>query len=100
MDLGIAGKVFIVTGGTAGLGFATVKCLVAEGANVLVTGRTEEKFHQARAELGAQGEKIAFLAGDNADTDLPARLHRAVTERWGRLDGLLVSVGDPLPARR
>ncbi len=51
MNLGIAGKTFIVTGGTAGLGFATVKCLVAEEANVLVTGRTEEKFRQACTEL-------------------------------------------------
>ena len=44
MDLQISGKAFTVTGGTDGLGLATVKSLVAEGANVLVAGRTEEKF--------------------------------------------------------
>ena len=48
MDLGISGKTFIVTGGTDGLGFATVRSLVAEGANVLVTGRTEEKLALSR----------------------------------------------------
>lgn len=40
-------------------------------------------------------DSIAFLAGDNADPGLPERLRTAVLERWGRLDGLLVSVGGP-----
>jgi 3-oxoacyl-[acyl-carrier protein] reductase len=95
MDLELADKTFIVTGGTDGLGLATAKCLIAEGANVLVTGRTEEKFLRAQAALGERAGKIAFLAGDNADAGLPARLRTAVIGRWGRLDGLLVSVGGP-----
>lgn len=95
MDLELAGKVFIVTGGTDGLGLAATKILAAEGANVLVSGRTEARFPQAREELGPYADKVAFLAGDNADAGLPARLHGAVAERWGRLDGLLVSVGGP-----
>ena len=95
MDLQLADKTFIITGGTDGLGLATAKCLIAEGAHVLVTGRTEEKFLRAQAALGEQAGKIAFLAGDNADPELPARLRKAVMERWGRLDGLLVSVGGP-----
>lgn len=99
MNLGIAGKAFIVTGGTDGLGFATTKVLVDEGATVLVTGRTEEKFLRARAELGEQADRVAFLAGDNADAGLPDRLHEAVMQRWGRLDGLLVSVGGPPPGK-
>lgn len=48
MDLELSGKTIIVTGGTDGLGFATVKSLLAEGANVLVTGRTQEKFARGR----------------------------------------------------
>jgi 3-oxoacyl-[acyl-carrier protein] reductase len=99
MDLQISGKAFIVTGGTAGLGFATVECLVSEGANVLVTGRTEGKFVAAQRALGRHSDKIAFLAGDNADPALPERLRRIVIERWGRLDGLLVSVGGPPPGK-
>jgi hypothetical protein len=60
-------KTFIVTGGTAGLGLATARALIAEGANVLVTGRTEEKFHRARRESLTDGaHRIAYLAGDNA----------------------------------
>ena len=95
MDLELAGKIFIVTGGTAGLGLATAKCLLAEGAKVLVTGRSEEKYLRAKGELGGSDERLAFLAGDNADAELPARLRAAVLERWGQLDGLLVSVGGP-----
>ena len=95
MDLGLDGKTFIVTGGTAGPGLATVRALIAEGANALVTGRTEEKFHRARESLTDGAHRIAYLAGDNADPDLPRRLKAAVMERCGRLDGLLVSVGGP-----
>lgn len=99
MDLGLAGKTFIVTGGTDGLGFATVQSLVEEGANVLVTGRTEEKFARARTALGGLSDKVVFEQGDNADAGLPARLQHAVMDRWGRLDGLLISVGGPAPGR-
>ncbi len=95
MDLSLDGKVFIVTGGTAGLGLATARSLIAEGANVLVTGRTEERFLCARESLTDNAHRIAYLAGENADPDLPNRLKAAVLERWGRLDGLLVSVGGP-----
>ena len=95
MDLRLNGKVFIVTGGTAGLGLATARALITEGANVLVTGRTEDRFLRARESLVTDAHRIAYLAGDNADPELPNRLKAAVLERWGRLDGLLVSVGGP-----
>ncbi len=95
MDLELAGKTFVVTGGTDGLGLATAQCLLAEGAKVLVTGRSEEKYLRVRETLGGSDERLAFVAGDNADAGLPARLRTAVLERWGRLDGLLVSVGGP-----
>lgn len=99
MDLAITDKTFIVTGGTDGLGLATAESLLAEGAKVLVTGRTEEKFLQAQASLKRDADKLAFLAADNTDPELPNRLHRAVMERWGRLDGLLVSAGGPSPGK-
>ena len=97
MDLGIADKVFIVTGGSNGLGLATARVLLAEGARVLISSRTEGKIEDLRAELGARADDVAFLCGDNADAQLPERLKSAVLDRWGRLDGLLVSVGGPAP---
>ena len=95
MDLHLSGKTFIVTGGTSGLGLATAQQLLTEGANVLMTGRTESKFQRARAALGASDDKLAFLPADNSDPRLPERLEQAVIARWGRLDGFLISVGGP-----
>ena len=95
MDLELAGKAFIVTGGTDGLGLATARVLLAEGANVLLSGRSEGRFAGLQASLGVAGERVICVQGDNADPTLPDRLRSAVLDRWGRLDGMLVSVGGP-----
>ena len=99
MDLQLAQKVFVVTGGTSGLGLATAECLVQEGARVLITGRTRGKYAEARERLQRHAGDLAFIAGDNADTALPARIRDEAITRWGRLDGLLVSVGGPPPGQ-
>jgi 3-oxoacyl-[acyl-carrier protein] reductase len=98
MDLELAGKAFIVTGGTDGLGLATARALLAEGANVLVSGRSAERFTAAFGDT-PDGGRVAFVAGDNADAGLPEQLRLAVLDRWGRLDGLLVSTGGPPPGK-
>ncbi len=92
MDLGLSGRVFIVTGGARGLGRATADCLVAEGARVVLSGRSAESLDAAVAELG---DAAVGVTADNADPDTPARLVAAARERWGRLDGALISVGGP-----
>lgn len=99
MDLQLTDKVFIVTGGTDGLGLAAAQALLAEGARVLVTGRSAGKADELRASLGGAADRLARLEGDNADEGLPSRLRDAVLDRWGRLDGMLVSVGGPPPGR-
>jgi 3-oxoacyl-[acyl-carrier protein] reductase len=95
MDLKIADKAYIVTGGTDGLGLATARALLDEGANVLVTGRSEGKFPELQRSLGGQAQRVAYYQGDNADPALPEHLRSVVFDRWGRLDGMLVSVGGP-----
>jgi 3-oxoacyl-[acyl-carrier protein] reductase len=92
MDLGLADRVYLVTGGSKGLGFATASALVADGARVVVSSRSAE--HVAAAEA-ALGPNAVGLAGDNADPELPQRLITLARERFGRLDGMLVSVGGP-----
>ncbi|MGW2012942.1 SDR family oxidoreductase [Streptomyces nigrescens] len=94
MDLGLTGRTYLVTGATRGLGFATARELVAEGAHVVITGRTEESAAAAAASLG---ERALGVAADNADADAPDRLIAAARERFGRLDGVLISVGGPAP---
>jgi 3-oxoacyl-[acyl-carrier protein] reductase len=92
MDLGLSDRVYIVTGGARGLGRATADCLVAEGARVVLSGRSEDSLKEAVAELG---DAAIGVPADNADADTPARLMAAARERWGRLDGALISVGGP-----
>lgn len=92
MDLGLTDRVFLVTGGARGLGRATADVLVAEGARVVLSGRTEATLAAAASDLG---DHATYTVGDNADPDLPGRLIATARERWGRLDGALISVGGP-----
>jgi 3-oxoacyl-[acyl-carrier protein] reductase len=92
MDLGLADRVFIVTGGGRGLGRATADLLVAEGARVVLSGRSQETLGSAVAELGSQ---VVAVVGDNADPETADRLVAAAQDTWGRLDGALISVGGP-----
>jgi 3-oxoacyl-[acyl-carrier protein] reductase len=94
MDLGLKDRVYIVTGATRGLGNASARELVADGAKVVVTGRDEQRAADAAAELGPNAIGVAV---DNADADAPARLITAARDHFGRFDGILVSVGGPPP---
>ncbi|ALV36539.1 SDR family oxidoreductase [Streptomyces sp. CdTB01] len=94
MDLGLKDRVYVVTGATRGLGNAAARELVADGAKVVVTGRDEERVADAAGELGPNAFGVAV---DNADPQAPARLIEAARERFGRFDGILVSVGGPAP---
>ncbi len=92
MDLDLDGRVYIVTGGARGLGRATADCLVAEGARVVLSGRSDEALTAAVAELGDQA---LSLVADNADPATPQRLIEAARDTWGQVDGALISVGGP-----
>ncbi|MET8544052.1 SDR family oxidoreductase [Kitasatospora sp. NPDC004799] len=97
MDLGLKNKAYVVTGATRGLGFAAARELAADGARVLVSGRSEEAVAAAVAELDAlAGPGAAHgLVADNSDPGTAERLVATATERFGRLDGVLISVGGP-----
>ncbi|WP_033220415.1 SDR family oxidoreductase [Kitasatospora phosalacinea] len=92
MDLGLKDKVYVVTGATRGLGHATARQLVDEGAKVVVTGRAGAAATAAAADLGANAHGVG---ADNADPATPQRLIDAARERFGGFDGILISVGGP-----
>ncbi|MCM2414903.1 MULTISPECIES: SDR family oxidoreductase [unclassified Streptomyces] len=94
MDLGLKDRVYIVTGATKGLGNATARSLAADGAKVIITGRDEKRVEAAALELGPDA---VGLAADNSDPAAAQRLVDAAQERFGRLDGVLISVGGPAP---
>src|SRR4051794_12097882 len=93
MDLLVRDKVYIVSGGSRGLGFATAQVLASEGARVVVSGRDKERVREAVEAIGA--ERAEGVAADNADPATPGHLVGAAKGRFGRLDGVLVSVGGP-----
>lgn len=92
MDLELQDKVFILTGATRGLGRATAEVLVAEGASVVVSGRSPDSVAAAVDALGARARGVVV---DNADRGTPAALIAAAHDSFGRLDGALISVGGP-----
>ncbi|WP_210443257.1 SDR family oxidoreductase [Nocardioides sp. SYSU D00065] len=97
MDLQLTDRVYLVTGGARGLGRATAEALVAEGARVVLSGRSAPSLDDAVATLNdaAQRDAAVSVVADNADRDAPARLLAAAEEAWGRVDGALISVGGP-----
>ncbi len=96
MDLGLRERVYVVTGGSRGLGLAGAQALVADGARVVLCARDEDTLVAAAESLGGTDHAMA-LPGDMSDTGLGERLAAAAVGRWGRLDGALVSVGGPPP---
>ncbi len=91
MDLGLDGRVFILTGASRGLGFATAEALVTDGAKVVISSRDADSVAGAVAALG----DAAGVVADLADPSTPQRLVDEAMARFGRLDGALVSVGGP-----
>src|SRR4051794_13373249 len=94
MDLGLGGRGYLLTGASRGLGFATARALVGDGARVLISSRGADSVDTAVATLGpAAGGMVADLA----DPDAADRLVEAALDRLGRVDGALLSVGGPAP---
>ncbi len=96
MDLGIAGRVALVTGGSRGIGRQAALSLAAEGANVAICGRTQETIDKAVPELeGAGVSAIGVVADVSNSTDL-RRLHDQVVGELGAVDILVNNVGGSL----
>jgi len=87
--------VYLVTGGSRGLGFAAAQALVADGARVLLSAPHETTAAAAAARLtqDAAPGAVAWAVADNADPAAPGQLITAAKDRFGRLDGALISVG-------
>jgi NAD(P)-dependent dehydrogenase (short-subunit alcohol dehydrogenase family) len=95
MDLGLHGKVAVVTGGTSGIGLATARLFLAEGAAVAICGRDEERLAAAKVSLlgnSAQKDLLA-LRCDVLDKDQVAGFAEAVGQWKGRCDILVNNAG-------
>ena len=102
MELGLTGRVALVTAATRGLGFASAAALVGEGASVLICGRGKDAVDSAREELQSRainGAKTAAVVADVTDPESPTRLVEETVERFGRLDVLVANAGGPPSGR-
>ena len=93
MDLELAGKSVLITGGTDGLGLALAQHLAAEGASVAVCGRDQERLRAAEASVqDAGGDVLAVRADVSSADDIEAFVDASVG-RWGRIDGVVHNAG-------
>ena len=97
MDLKLGGKVALVTGSTAGIGFSIAQSLAIEGARVYVNGRTQERVNAAMAAIRSQAAAVK-VDGIAADFSGPAGAE-AVIEKLPAVDVLVNNVGifEPKP---
>lgn len=85
------GKVALVTGASRGIGAATAKALAAAGAHVIITARTAKDLEAVEDAIFDAGGSATIAPLDLTDGDSIGRLAAAVTERWGKLDILVLS---------
>lgn len=88
MSKKLEGKIALVTGGTTGIGFATAKRFVSEGAQVIITGRRKDVLDAAVTEIGASATGVQADAGSLADLD---KLYAQIKEQHGRIDILFAN---------
>ncbi|MGC5290776.1 SDR family oxidoreductase [Micromonospora sp. DT231] len=94
MDLGLTDRVYVLTGASRGLGYATAQSLVADGARVVLSARDPEAVAAAAQRLGGPEHAVGVTA-DLTDPETPGQLVATAREHFGRLDGALISVGGP-----
>lgn len=92
MDLGVEGKLYILVGGSRGMGLETARLLAAEGARLALVARSEAGLAEAAAELGA-GARVATYAADGARRGSLEEAIGAAVGELGAPRGLLVTTG-------
>ena len=87
----LEGKLALVTGASRGIGAATAEALAKAGAHVILTARTEAGLEEVDDRIHAAGGSATIAPLDLTETDSIARLAAAVSERWARLDLLILN---------
>ncbi|GHB61609.1 short-chain dehydrogenase/reductase [Streptomyces viridiviolaceus] len=92
MDLGLADRTVLVTGGSSGVGLATVRALLDEGANVATCGRDAARLAEAAAGLDG-GDRLLTAVCDVRDAEAVRGFAERTADRFGRIDGLVNNAG-------
>src|SRR5579871_5303698 len=86
----LEGKVAVITGGSSGIGLATARRFVLEGARVVITGRREKELKEAAAFIERE---VTTVAGDVSRLEDLDRLYAVVKEKHGHIDVLFANAG-------
>jgi NAD(P)-dependent dehydrogenase (short-subunit alcohol dehydrogenase family) len=93
-------RIILVTGASRGIGAASAKVLASAGAHVILTARTQGGLEEVEQAIHEAGGSATIAPLDISKSDSVEPLARAVAERWGRLDGLILNaaqLGDLMP---
>src|SRR5690348_2724373 len=96
LELNLSGKTAIVTGGSAGIGFATAKALYREGVSVAIVARNAERLEQAAntiRELPNQGNKVLAISADLSQADGVDTVVSKTLAEFGQIDILINNAG-------
>ncbi|WP_144722081.1 SDR family NAD(P)-dependent oxidoreductase [Agrococcus jejuensis] len=93
MDLGIDGKVALVTGGDSGIGWHTARLLLEEGATVVISDKDADSLREAADRLEADADRLFAFPADVTSIESLATLHARIAESVGEIDILVQSAG-------
>ncbi len=93
MDLGLQGKVVLVTGASRGIGRAVAVAAAGEGADLAIAARTPDDLDETASAVEATGSRVVAVAGDMTDPAELERLVVAATDRLGGIDAAVTCVG-------
>ncbi len=99
MDLGLSGKKVLITASAGGIGLATAKAFLEEGASVIINGRNPDRLDKAARELSKQygKDRVLVLPGDAKALDTIKNAVSLIEEKWGYLDILIPCAGSGKP---
>ena len=89
----LSGKVALITGASAGIGWASALALAQEGASLVLTARRQERLEELKHAVEKAGGKAVFIVGDAAQEEIAKRCVSAAVETFGALDILINNVG-------
>ncbi|GEK31169.1 short-chain dehydrogenase [Kurthia zopfii] len=94
MNLGLLGKTAVITGGSRGIGFATAKQLISEGANVVICGRQEDTLMEAANKIEKEtGQRVLAIVADMTKKSDCEKLIRSAVTKFNRIDILVNNAG-------
>lgn len=92
MELGIKGKIALITGSDSGIGLETARELLQEGATVILNDKTTEELEEAAKSLGNE-DRVFYYTADNTDVQAVKEMHEKINKDVGKIDILVPAAG-------